>query len=548
MPVLTPAEADTLAFLETDQPALVDRYLAALRPARRRTLGLLTAALLREGLVPVDPAGDIALPDGPLRVRIDGEHAFGRPQIGAVLADDRELEHPAELLALLIKAGVGGGRRWEDLATELSESVANLAMSYACVADRPVRSDLPHLQFDRLCAEGHNIHPCGRARGGMRPAESFRYAGECAGDVRLAVVAVRLDHLSSTEVGDLVRTVYPEIVVPPGYGLVLVHPWQLEHVIPAGYAAELAGGTIRVLDFRIRSTPTVSLRTVVTDRGLVVKTALDLLITTSRRSISPATTYNTPRLGLLLRSLIEADPELASRAQVVREVAGACFRPETGWAGRNLSTVLREDPSRFTADGETAVTGCALYADGVLAVLIGDRDPLDVLAEYAALLLPVVLTFLTGHGIGLEAHLQNTVVVWRDGRPVRLLLRDLAGIRIDRTRFAGDFEPHPDSIIVVDGPQGARHKAFYCALQANLAEVISTMVAEFGVAESDCWDLVRAEAHRVFDRLETRWPDRAIPDRAAMFAPTLGQKSFLRMRLHPGTGDAYIQVPNPLHS
>ncbi len=59
MPDLTPAEADTLTFLRSARPELVEPYRAALAPARRRTLGLLTAALLREGLVPVDAAGDM---------------------------------------------------------------------------------------------------------------------------------------------------------------------------------------------------------------------------------------------------------------------------------------------------------------------------------------------------------------------------------------------------------------------------------------------------------------------------------------------------------
>ena len=52
------------------------------------------------------------------------------------------------------------------------------------------------------------------------------------------------------------------------------------------------------------------------------------------------------------------------------------------------------------------------------------------LEAYARLLLPPVLGLATRHGIGLEAHLQNCVPTFVEGRPHRLALRDLAGMRL----------------------------------------------------------------------------------------------------------------------
>lgn len=653
----TGAEIRIAGFLAGDQPHLLAAFHRNLPRARRQGLAALIANVLREELVSAGPPGDdgvirVDLPSGAspeqqLEVRVQREFAFGHLQVSEVrivgqgrtagrdraAERGRELTHPVELLDLLER---NSPQPWCELTAEVDESTANLAMSYACsvhrhgelsalarrldatgadqLALRAQRSDPahvprltgrsldPHLLFDRLCTEGHNLHPWGRSRWGLSPASTFRYAPDCAGEARLALVAVHGDHLLNStddegrDIGELLFDHFPDLGAQArralseqlpeqsdvdAYRFVPVHAWQARHKVPTGYAEEIASGIVVALcEPQLPATPTVSLRTVVTEPGrhgrrLVVKTALDVLITTSRRSISPATTDNGPRISRVLDRLVAEDPLLRARARVVRELAGACWQPPGSagsdeWRRRNLSALCREDPGEHAADDELAITGCALYAPSpvtgraVLADLVASYrsaqalDPraaaLDVLEQYADLLLTTALTLLVTCGIGLEAHLQNTLVVWRDGRPVRLLLRDFAGIRVHGPRLCAlgtGYRPHPESIVVVDDVDTARNRVYYSAVQANLAEIIRTSCVEFGLDELDCWRVVRERADGVFAELARRGGEtakRAEADREALGERVLQQKAFVRTRLEPATARADQQVPNPLRA
>ncbi|MGH8909246.1 MAG: IucA/IucC family protein, partial [Egibacteraceae bacterium] len=570
-------------------------------------------------------AADTSGPDARLVIGIGQSSAFGRLRIeGPVLhltgESCRELTHPVELLRVLEAAGLGGGPAWRELAREASESVANLAMAYACVEERSARLGRaarelgatgagqlgllaaldpppcdPTLLFERLCAEGHNLHPCGRVRKGMSPAESHRYAAECAGAVDLALVAVRADHVLCTpdeqgrDVAAILLDHFPQLeravcqalaarrLPARDFAVLPVHPWQRAHALPDTYPDELRAGVIVPLDeVSLPAAATTSLRTVVAGPGrhgrrLIVKTALDVLLTSTHRNMSAATTYNGPRISRLLARLFAAEPELRGRVVPVAELAGAAFQPP-GAAGRrlrNLSALLREDPNLHLRPGEVAITGCALYATSpvtgrsVLADLVEqyrthralapDQAGMALLAEYAALFVPTILIPLVKYGIGLEAHLQNTLVVFRDGRPVRLLLRDFGGLRLNPARLAAAgvaYQPYPGSITVTDDIAQVRAKVFYASLQANLAEVIMRLAADCGLREDDCWLLVWREAERAFARLaaDPALVERVHADRAALYAPGLGQKAFTQMRLQPLAGDIYREMPNPLHA
>ncbi|MGH8929381.1 MAG: IucA/IucC family protein [Egibacteraceae bacterium] len=634
---MTEEERRTLAFLRAEVPHLAGAFLDHLARARRTTLGHLVAAMLREDVAQlgarsyaapgVRPARVVSLaPDARLVIGIGQETAFGRLRVdGPVMHLEgkscRELTHPVELLCVLEAAGHGGGGAWRELTHEVSDSVANLAMAYACVEERSAQMGRrarergatgagqlgvladplldSTLLFERLCAEGHNLHPCGRVRKGMSPAESYRYAAECAGVTDLALVAVRADHVLSTpdeqgsDVTEILFDHFPHLEQTTGQALAArelstrdylvmpVHPWQRTHALPQTYPDELRIGVIVPLDgVSLPAASTISLRSVVTGPGrhgrrLVVKAALDVLLTSTYRNISAATTYNGPRISRLLACLFAAEPKLRDRVTAVSELAGAAFQPgdtdgePSTRRQRNLSVLLREDPTLYLQPGEVAITGCALYATSpvtgrsVLADLVEqfraahapahDHAALAWLAEYTALFVPMILIMLTKYGIGLEAHLQNTLVVFRDGRPVRLLLRDFAGLRLNPARLAAagvTYQPYPGSITVTDDIAQVRTKVFYASLQANLAEIITRLVADFDLPEATCWRLVWQEAERVFARLaaDPALVTRVRADRDALYAPRLGQKAFTRMRLQPQAGDIFHEMPNPLHA
>jgi len=293
-----------------------------------------------------------------------------------------------------------------------------------------------------------------------------------------------------------------------------------------------------------------------------LKLSLDIQVTSTRRTISPASTRNGPVVTALLHRLLAAEP----RVLLLPEVAGAAVTVADG-RDRDLAAIVRGGLSGALEPGEVAIPGSALVAvspvtgRSVLAEVLARSglDPLDFLAAYARLLLPPLLR-LAARGVGLEAHLQNSIPTFVDGVPHRIAFRDFAGLRLHLPRLAatGAGAPRlwPGSVIGTDDPDVMRAKLGYTALQAHLGELVVALAGGHGLDEAAAWREVRS----VLDEF------RADPaDHAFLTAPRVPHKALVRMRLagapagragrrgtgadRPGgSGDLYLPVHNPLHA
>ncbi|MEV0732216.1 IucA/IucC family protein [Polymorphospora sp. NPDC050346] len=546
------AAAHTADELRIHAPDLVDGFRAAL-PAAASTVGRrLAGALVREDI-------------GDARVRWAGagtRHGFDRVEFDTVDADE-----PVDLLP-----GQVMDRRGWALATELTNAVVNLAIAYARRATRPVPAgsgaDGSAVDAERLAVDGHNLHPCGRTRLGWSVAEVLAHDLE-AGATRVGFVAVRRDLLTGDDIGAELAAGHPDVpAAPPGYVSQPVHAWQLESVLPHRYADLWRDGALRPLDGELTAAPTAALRTLLLPAGRdgrrrYLKLSLDIQVTSTRRTISVASTRNGPAISALLHRLLADDPA-GGRVLLLAETAGAAL---PAGAGRDASAILRSGLDDRLGEGEVAVPGGALPArDGagtVLAALVDryavtrgrpDRAgaALGFLTEYARLLLTPVLRLATRYGIGLEAHLQNCLPTFVDGVPHRIVFRDFAGLRLHRPRLAaaGRSVPlWPGSVVGTDDVAVLRAKVGYTALQAHLGELVVRLAGSHGLAEPAAWRAVRAVVDEVYEplRADPATAAAAAADHAALTADRVPHKALVRMRL-AGDGDIYIPVRNPLHA
>jgi len=499
----TAGPAQTRADLAALRPELVAGYDAELPGARAAVLARLIGAIEREplpGLVsrergrarfadgtvvdyPVEAAALFAPGRPGLAVRVSRPDS-GRP----AQADDRRRTGPsaateggsaADRTGGTPEVGPAGGRAgsgpagggaggpaggelvddptalvrllWPGagLAAEVGNSVANLALARA---DRPTGLPGPHDlgRIEQLLADGHPIHPCCRTRGGMTVADVLAYAPEHSPVIRLRRLRVPAARWYGT--------------APP---ILYAHPWQADRLVERYPWLTDHGETGP-------ARPLMSLRTVAPlDGGPHVKTAVDVQMTSAVRTVSPAAVRNGPVLSALLGRLTSGLP-IGVLAETEAGAVVVDGRPQ-----RHLAFLRREAPR--PADGETVVPLGVLSATPMLLERVG--DPYGFLTRLGEVLFAPLVELLR-RGVALEAHGQNTLVVLRDGRPVRILYRDLGGVRVDTDEIALEGD------LATRDPQVLRDKLAAAAFSTVAAELIAALARTRGADPQRSWALV----------------------------------------------------------
>ncbi|HEX5496545.1 MAG TPA: IucA/IucC family protein [Mycobacteriales bacterium] len=562
---------------------------------------------------------------GVLAFPVLAEHAFGRITVGHPVLHLRDgaaepVDRPEHLAALLADAGgpTDTGAGWARVAAEVADGATNLALALAraaaahraarragaalgaadCVelaglvaAAEPVFD--PSVFLEKLSTGGHNLHPCARTRLGMGPVDLLRHDVEATGPTDLVLVGVRRDRVTSApdrsgrDVGELLLDAYPRLaaaVADAGldraeFLFLPVHRWQLDRVVRVRYAERIADGEVcPVPGARLPAQPTVALRTLLTEpapdgRRFFVKTALDVQITSTRRTISVQTAANGPMFSALLERIAAAEPALSDRVVLLPELAGASYRDD-----RSLTALVRADLAGRLRPGEVAVPGCALYARSplgsgrrtVLAELVDryaahrgeirrDVAALRFLDDYASVLLGATVRLMVKYGIGLEAHLQNTVPTFVAGVPARVAFRDWGGMRVHLPRLARrGHRPavRAGSLTVTRDIAVTRAKFAYTVLQNHLGEIVIGLAGSHRAGEAAGWERIGAVLGRVLAGLAAEAERDGDADLArdvaadtrVLRAPSLPHKALVTMRLHPDGGDRYVPVPNPLRA
>ncbi len=314
---------------------------------------------------------------------------------------------------------------------------------------------------EQSLTDGHPLHPCCRTRGGMSVADVLAYAPEHAPVFRLRRLRVPADRWYGT--------------APP---ILYAHPWQARRIRDRYPWLEDAGETGPVR-------PLMSLRTVApVGGGPHVKTAVEVQMTSAVRTVSPAAVTNGPVLSALLRRLTADLP-----VSVLAETAAGAVIVD-GAPRRELAYLSRAAPD--PAPGETVVPLAAFGTSPWVRAVVD--DPYDWWVRLCAVLFAPLVTVLD-RGVALEAHGQNTLLVLRDGRPVRVCYRDLGGVRVSaaRLRAAGlAAPPLAGGDLASDDPRALRTKLAAAAFGNSAAELIAALGRERGAHPDRLWGMLAA--------------------------------------------------------
>ncbi|WP_158299880.1 IucA/IucC family protein [Glycomyces paridis] len=401
------------------------------------------------------------------------------------------------------------------------------ALAARCTKDADATARL----LETLATEGHQLHPCARTRLGWSRTDLERYDLEAPRPVPIRLVADpgRVLERSGTDFRDhpmLAGLDLPDPVLP-------VHPWQLEHRVLPGHRDLFDAGRLRVLEATVAAWPTAAVRTLAGHRAPgYLKLALGIQITSTRRDISPATAALGPALSAAVRRLDDG-----SGHRIVADVAGAWLP-----GSRDLTALARESLAAHAPPGTVCVPATALAATSPVTGMSlaaeyahWSGDPAAWLRDYAKAFTGPVLA-KARMGVGLEAHLQNSLVAMRGHRPVAALTRDLGGARIHTPSVPFALTLPPGSPVDAPSMDDVRAKVAYTLFQNHFAALAAALERDLGLDAAAFWSDLADHIAGL---------DLPAADRDAYLAPKQPTKALLTMRLRPGR-DIEALVDNPL--
>jgi siderophore synthetase component len=483
-----------------------------------------------------------------------------------------------------------------ELQRELADTVRLCEWNQRHLPPLPCRRALPFEALDCAQHEGHPYHPCFKSRTGFSVEDHARFGPETGAAAELWWLAVRRDCLRqnleldedafwTSQLGpEQYRVLQARLLDlnagPEHYGLLPVHPWQWQTLQRSDAQSALLER--RLLDLgpgTQRYQVTQSVRTLCNiddERAHYVKLPLSIRITSALRVLAPECVLAAPTVSAWLHGLLAEDEyyRVQSELIVLRECAAACFHddasdglqlgvPPGQLLAPQLGVVFRERLQAKLTHGQAAAPLNAL------TTLEPDERPFvePWLRRYGVevwvrqlievCVLPV-WRLLVHHGVAVEAHAQNAILVHEQGWPTALALRDfhesleyVAGFLAAPSRLPNWREVHPnfargalDQHYEMSCVEALRELLMDTLFVFNLAELSHLLETHYQFSEQAFWATV-TDCLRGYE--QSRW---ATPSRSAKlrsWEPFVRAESLFSRRLR-GRADSewHHWVPNPL--
>ena len=457
--------------------------------------------------------------------------------------------------------------------------------------------------YEQCVVKGHPIHPGAKTLMGLNVEELIAYSPEWRKIVPIKIVAINKNYLQLTllvgeNFSDILYKEYPgfkdavqfEIeklgVDYHMYDIIPVHPWQLKKTIYSMFSSQIKEKIIIPLEtINIPARSLVSFRSFAPEQSVLykrhhIKTAINVLTTSDVRTISPRSTQSGPLISNILKSVQKSLKEYKEgKFRIQAEVAGICYseasnkynKLEKAKLGENLSCILRENPENDLKDNEICLPAAALIEVSPLSEKIILFELIEKYADfkkyfslkeaaseffvkYISICIPPLLTLMSKYGISLEAHLQNSTPVFKNGEPVAMLVRDFSDVRIFQERLEKQnlslTLSHQNSLVFCKNISALHKNIFYSFFQSHIGEMIIAIKKNFEIEERLLWEEVQRVCQKTFFELkkDTLIIEQVEEDEKDLFKNNIQLKALTKMRLKGELSEYYfVDVENPIN-
>ncbi|GAB6467780.1 petrobactin biosynthesis protein AsbB [Bacillus cereus] len=441
--------------------------------------------------------------------------------------------------------------------------------------------------FEGHLIDGHPYHPSYKARIGFQYRDNFQYGYEFMRPIKLIWIAAHKKYAAvgyENEViyGDTLKEEIGEQKIeeymknirslgcnPEQYVFIPVHPWQWENFIIPNYADHIQGKNIIYLgksaDDYCAQQSMRTLRNVTHPKRPYVKLSLNILNTSTLRTLKPYSVVSAPAISNWLSDIVSRDSYLTDESRVIllKEFSSVTYDTNKKATYGSLGCIWRESVHLHLDEQEDAVPFNGLYAkekDGTPVIdtwlnKYGIENWLRLLIQKA--IIPVI-HLVVEHGLALESHGQNMVLVHKEGLPVRIALKDFhEGLEYYRP-FLKEVAKCPDftkmhktyangkmnDFFEMDRIECLQEMVLDALFLFNVGEFAFVFADEYDWKEENFWMIVveAIENHfRKYPHLKERF------ESIQLYTPTFYAEQLTKRRLYMDVESLVHEVPNPLY-
>ncbi len=409
---------------------------------------------------------------------------------------------------------------------ELLEQVMQSQGVTAAIVDHALQSEGNDPLRDYLASEqglwfGHPNHPAPKARLWPEHLGQQTYAPEFRARVPLHVLEVPRDGLQLRGNGlsdeQVLAGFADQRLARSGRAAICLHPVQAQLFLadPRVKALVDSGEIVDLGQKGPLASPTASMRTWYGEgRDYFLKGSLNVRITNCVRKNAWYELDSALFIDRLFSRLQREHQATIGGATLVSEPGALSWAPadssaeDAHWFREQTGAILRENFCRHAAPQSCLMAGTLFARNLQLRPLIhgflqqpGARKPsddylLDWFEAYQALLLRPVLALFFNHGVVLEPHLQNAVLVHDNGWPAQLLLRDFEGVKLTDDLGVNHLEAgiaeRVRQSLTYTREQGWK-RISYCLFVNNLSEAILALSWERPHLAAAMWQRVERQ-------------------------------------------------------
>jgi siderophore synthetase component len=398
--------------------------------------------------------------------------------------------------------------------------------------------------------EGHPYYPTWKARPGLTDEEVEQLSPEFNAQVPLRIAALRADNAKSESMPHVIdyRAWFAEHFptqwaqwkaalnskgLDENQWLPLpIHSWHLQAYVLETFAQEIADGILITDGPDLPTLPTMSYRTmmpVLDESAPLIKLPIAVWMTSELRSLQAKSIHMGPRISTVISKILETENGFDQRLEIFPEEIGVRYKnavTQDDHPGRHLSVVYRASAPAFERNDECLpITVASLFtrlpgSGRPLFTDLIERDGVRANAaqvenwfrEYAKVVTHPVVAIYLMYGIGLEAHQQNTMVLFSpDGKARSLLIRDFGDGRTYAPLLEGrgySLQPHVQPGILptvfCGDIEPVRMFVLDAAFLTHLHEMALWLTKEYAFNNTRLWQILREETDLAFEAVRDR--------------------------------------------